>query len=109
MHNRKPSSTVVVNRGVGDKRVRDLEQKTERLTEIVGKVLGIDDWYLDDDDSIRFVESLPEKQEKDVVYAVYDSQDEGFSLGTPIIFTDTVPHPSQMKSGIVYAICEETE
>lgn len=106
MKKREPTLSIVKNVNVGDQRVRDLEQQTSRLTVAMNEIMGGEDWDLGDED-IEFVEELPENPDPDVVYAVYDEMPVSTTLGTPIIFTTSIPHPTAIRPGILYAVYEE--
>ena len=71
---KKPSQTIVTNRGVGDKRIRDLEIKVSRLNAAVGGILEV----LAGEGGgspIEFVEEVPEDADPNVIYAVYEDDE----------------------------------
>jgi len=75
---KKPSQTIVTNRGVGDKRIRDLEIKVRKLTKIIEAGGGVGS-------PIEFVEEVPQNADPNVIYAVYEDDeteqpDQGYEL-----------------------------
>lgn len=108
MKKREPTLSIVKNVNVGDQRVRDLERQTSRLTSAMNEIMGGEDWDLDDEE-IEFVEELPENPDPDVVYAVYDDMPVNTSLSVPIIFVTSIPHPTAIRPGILYAVYEQVD
>lgn len=82
---KKPSQTIVTNRGVGDKRIRDLEIMVNRLNATVGGILDVLAGEGDAGSPIEFVEEVPEDADPNVIYAVYEDDeteqpDQGYEL-----------------------------